>query len=235
MIHVTCESCGSKLNAKDELAGQTRKCPKCGTPILISPPDAEPLENTGPPVDTEPLATVAEATVVKATDDLEGDPHVQISDGKSFASEHELPERLDRLNRYMICDKSRLVAAWENNGNGWMLKTNFGFISAIRNHEQLPSQGDFKLVELRMKMTDGGLRLIGLRVYQLAKRWALTKLERGDDEIVAAVSKLGFLNRDQKSIIRKAIRDLFMRHVWEHSDNVLDYLGSSDYHSAGVG
>ncbi len=229
MIRVTCESCGSKLNAKDELAGQTRKCPKCGTPILIAPPeDTEPEE-------TEPLATVAEATVVQATDDLEGDQHVQVSDGRSFDEQHEIPERLNRLNRYMICDKSRLVAAWENNGNGWMLKTNFGFISAMRNHEQIPSQGDFKLVELRMEMSDGGLRLIGLRVYQLAKRWALNKLERGDDDIVHAISKLGFLNKDQKGIIRKAIRDLFMRHVWAESDNVLDYLGSTDYHSAGVG
>ena len=35
MIRVTCPHCGSKLNAKDELAGQTRKCPKCAQPVRI--------------------------------------------------------------------------------------------------------------------------------------------------------------------------------------------------------
>ena len=227
MIRITCGKCGSKLNAKDDLAGQTRKCPKCGEPVLIAAPATRQED------ETEPLAEVAEAHVARPDAGPDEEQHVNVSDGQSFAS-RDLPERLDRLNRYMICDKAHLVAAWENNGNGWMLKTNFGFVSAVRNHEQLPSQGDFKLVELRMTMTDNGLRLVGIRSYQLAKRWALTQLERGDDQVVSTISKLGFLNRDQKNVIRKAIRDQFMRHVWEDADNVLDYLASADYHSAGV-
>lgn len=36
-IRVICNSCGSKLNARDELRGQTRNCPKCGRPVLIEP------------------------------------------------------------------------------------------------------------------------------------------------------------------------------------------------------
>jgi len=34
-IQVTCE-CGAKMSAKDELAGKTAKCPKCGQPLLIA-------------------------------------------------------------------------------------------------------------------------------------------------------------------------------------------------------
>ena len=64
--------------------------------------------------------------------------------------------RLDRRNHYVICDPERAVALWENNGKGWMLKTDAGLASATRNPEQLPSEGDFKLVELKFKACDDG-------------------------------------------------------------------------------
>lgn len=41
-IRVVCKNCGSKLDAKDELRGQTRRCPKCSTPVLIEPILASP-------------------------------------------------------------------------------------------------------------------------------------------------------------------------------------------------
>ena len=37
MIRVTCPGCGSTIGAKDELLGETRKCPKCGNQLVISP------------------------------------------------------------------------------------------------------------------------------------------------------------------------------------------------------
>ena len=36
-IRIACKSCGSKIDAKDELLGQIRRCPKCRNPILIQP------------------------------------------------------------------------------------------------------------------------------------------------------------------------------------------------------
>ena len=212
MISITCPGCHSKLNAKDDLAGQTRKCPKCGTAVQIPAPVA--VEITG----------LAEAAP---------DQHVHGTTEDQLPS-ISAPERLVRQNKYAICDKAHLVATWENNGNGWMLKTNFGLVSAVRNQESLPAQGDFKLVELKMEMTDNGLRLHGLTVYQLAKRWALTNLERGDDKVLSTVTGPGFLNKDQKAVIRRHIKDQFMRRVWEDSHNVLDYLLNGDYHSPGV-
>ena len=62
----------------------------------------------------------------------------------------EAPARLARLNRYLICDASKVIAAWENNGQGWRLKTDHGFVSAARNRDKIPGEGDFKLVELGM-------------------------------------------------------------------------------------
>ncbi len=213
MIRVTCPGCNSKLSAKAALAGQTRKCPKCGTVLTIPAPETA-------------------ADLEDVLDDP-GDHHVEAPSLTKLPA-FEAPERLDRQNRYLICDKSKLVATWKNDGHSWMLKTNFGMISALRNHEQLPAQGDFSLVELKIDMTDDGLRLHGLATYQLAPRWALTKLDKGDDQIVSSISGTGWLNKDQKNVVRQFIKDQFMREVWEGADAVLDYLGNTDYHSAGV-
>ncbi len=218
MIRVVCPGCNSKLSAKAELAGQTRKCPKCGTVVTIPKPE---------------LTPETAADFEQVLDDA-GDQHVETPSQVKLPT-FEAPERLDRQNRYLICDKAKLVATWKNDGHGWMLKTGFGMISASRNHEQLPAQGNFKLVELKIDMTDDGLRLHGLAVYQLAPRWALTKLDKGDDQIVSSISGPGWLNRDQKNVVRMFIRDQFMRDVWEEAEEVLDYLGNTDYHSAGVG
>ena len=211
MIRLICPNCRSRLNAKDELLGQTRNCPKCGTPVVIAVPDtsSESLEDTA---SAEPVYDL-------------GQPGLPTLD---------VPKRLDRQNHYLICDRSKLVATWRDDGQGWMLKTNAGLVSALRNSDQLPNQGDFKLVELRLDRTDAGLRLTGIRSYQLAQRWALTSLDKGDDKIVSKVTALGCLNRDQKNVVRQAIKDHFMREVWAEAENVLEYLAGTDYHSPGT-
>ena len=52
MIRVTCPHCGSKLNAKDDLIGQMRKCPKCAQPLIVvadrPPPAGETAVPPGP-------------------------------------------------------------------------------------------------------------------------------------------------------------------------------------------
>lgn len=228
MIRVTCPGCQSKLNAKEELLGQVRKCPKCGAAVRIEVVQATPLQTAAPKV----VPPTAQASSVSQPESHPARPHATDEAGLPTK---DAPARLDRQNHYLICDKAHLVATWENNGHGWMLKTGSGMISAKRNYEQIPSQGDFKLVELKLKMVEDGLHLIGIKVYQLSKRWALNNLERGDDQIVSAVTGAGSLNRDQKSVVRNLIKDQYMRHVWEHADNVLAYLGNTDFHSSGVG
>ena len=135
----------------------------------------------------------------------------------------------------LICDRTHLVATWENNGSGWMFKVGTGFVSAKRGRENLPSQGDFKLVELKFMITPDGKRLSGLATYQLATRWALTALDQGDDQIVGKITGMGSLNREQKNAVRQALKDQFMRQVWEGAADVLEYLANTDYHSPSVG
>ena len=211
MIRVTCPACQSKLNARDDLAGQTRKCPKCGTPVAIRPSKPSGRQS----------APEAPASLVRV-------------DQSANLPTYRPPERLSRFNHYLICDRSRVIATWQNDGEGWTIRGEFGFVNAHRNQEKLPNQGDFRLVEMRMRVEDERLRLHGLRVYQLANRWALLNLARGDDAILKAVTGPGFLLREQKHAIRQQIKEQFMQHVWEDSRAVLEYLANSDYHSAGT-
>jgi len=210
MIRVTCPACQSKLNARDNLAGQTRKCPKCGTPVAIVP--SRPSTRRTSPEPPSSLVRVDQSANLRT---------------------YRPPERLSRINHYLICDRTRVIAAWQNDGEGWTIRGEFGFVNAHRNQDKLPNQGDFRLVEIQMRVEDDGLRLHGLRVYQLAGRWALLNLARGDDAILKAVTGPGFLLREQKHAIRQQIKEQFMPQVWEHASAVLEYLANSDYHSAG--
>jgi hypothetical protein len=214
MIRVTCPSCGSKLNAKDELAGQTRKCPKCAQPVRIVADGADPNGAAG--------------------DKAVSEPHVQAAAEERLPT-IQLPERLNRESHYLICNKTHLVAMWQNNGQGWMTRGGTGFISAKRNRENLPAEGEFQLVELKFTMTPEGKRLCGIASYQLVTRWALTTLDQGDDQIVEKIAAPGCLNREQKNAVRQALKDQFMRQVWENAADVLEYLTNADYHSHGVG
>jgi hypothetical protein len=214
MIRLTCSGCGKRLQAKPRLAGRTVKCPNCGHPIGI-------------PSDT---GTVSDAIPI---DDVEPGEHVVLATEEHLPTYHP-PERLDRQHYYLICDKTHLVATWENNGNGWMIKAGTGFVPARRNRNILPQQGEFQLVELKIAMMDDGKRLTGLACYQLATRWAMTVLDQGDDMILEKVTGPGCLNRDQKNAIRQALKDHFMRPVWQDAASVLEYLGNADYRSRGV-
>jgi len=203
MLRFTCPSCEKKLAAKEEMVGRIGKCPNCGQPIRVA---VEAAEATSIPLD-------------------EADPNAQVLP----ASEEHLPffhrpERLDRDSHYLICDKTNLVATWENNGNGWMLKTTSGLISAKRNRDKLPNEGEFQLVELKFSLTPEGKRLTGITCYKLASRWALNVLDQGDDAILERIVGPGSLNREQKFAIRQVLKSHFMRPVWENATAVLEYL-----------
>jgi len=217
VIRVVCPNCQAKLNAKDELLGQTRGCPRCGSAVVIAP------EETGEPVSA--------ATATDSSPESGGAGEVlAVSLGHV-----EAPTRLDRANRYLICDSARVIATWENNGQGWRLRMDHGYASAARNPEKIPSEGDFKFVELRMAVQGADLCLRGIHVYQLARRWALLPLERGDDTICKSIVGHGALLRAQKDAVRQHLQERLMRTVWGDAAEVLDYLTNDDYHSPGVG
>jgi len=237
MIRITCPGCHSKIHAKDKLAGQVRKCPKCQMALRIPAADdseayrvAEPAEPLDVPADTDaPQAAATETVPAEQTGSMVHD-----------ALDHDLatvdvPDRLARHNHYLICDRTRVIALWKGDGQGWQIKVGNQLASARRNQDQLPNQGNFQLVELKMKPVEGGVRLVGIMTYQLTGRYALPALARGEDEILEKITGPGRLTRDQKGAIKLFILNNFMHPVWEEAQEVLDFLSSPDYHSPGVG
>jgi hypothetical protein len=216
MIRIICPHCGSKLNAKEKLLGESRPCPKCKEPVKIAI-----------------LEDHTKLPSIPLEEPDENLPH--LLGNKAPLPSVRLLERLGRNFRYLICDRTGVIAAWANDGQGWTLKTNAGMAPVTRNPETLPTQGDFKLVELKLESREAGLHLLGLAMYQLAQRWALTCLDEGDDRICERVTGHGSLNREQKFAIRRTLRENFMPEVWEHAKEVLDFLANNDYHSHGVG
>lgn len=224
MIRVVCQNCGSQLNAKDELAGQTRKCPKCQSALVIpaAPTSAVPETEAKPAAATPATPESTEAAT----------PPAPVA---GAAPSYARPERLNRQHRYVICDRNRLFAMWENNGQGWQLRTTSGWIAAARARDQIPPEGQFKLIELLLDRNGTGLRLRGLRTYQIATRYGLNALAQGDDPIVRSITGPAGLGREQKNVLRQVLRDHFMPEVWNKSQQVIDYLAGGDFQAHGVG
>ncbi|NMC20344.1 MAG: hypothetical protein GYA33_07975 [Thermogutta sp.] len=212
MLTVVCPSCQANLRVRPELAGRAGKCPKCGAIVQVPALDAEAAEDRA-----ESGLSPRETTA--------GDEFPDI----------EPTDRLVRDYHYLVVDRNGLVAAWENNGQGWTIRSGTTFVRAARNADKLPSQGDFKLVELQLARTeDGSHRLTGLAVYQLAPRYALSRIERGEDAILQAVRGPAPLSKEQKTAVFAYIREKFMRPIWEDHAALVDYLTNLDYHSPGI-
>jgi len=217
MIHLICPNCGKKLHAKDELEGRWAKCPNCKQPILLA----------------AVAAAAEEITESIPLDDALPGEHV-IPATEEHLPTYRPPTRLNRESHYLICNRTHVVASWENNGDGWLFRAGSGFLPAKRARDRLPIQGAFQLVELKFAMTPDGKRLAGIASFRLATRWALTTLDQGDDAILEKITGPGCLNKDQKNAVRLMIREQFMRPIWEGAAAVNDYLTNTDWQSPGV-
>ena len=164
MIRVVCQSCGATLKAMDELARPAGKCPTCGRPASVPEPEqATPSADELTPIPFDSL------------EDDESPPAVVISQGKgslgsiapdpaeegsSAASSptsarpqsHRLfvkgsvPAQLGPLNHHLICDHKDVIARWENDGKGWMIRMAGGFTPVATVSAEIPQSGAFVLI-----------------------------------------------------------------------------------------
>ena len=210
-IRVTCKNCRSKINAKDELLGQMRRCPKCQQPLLIEP-DPEPTSaviiNDAPALNSVAEADRLDQTVL-------------------------IPAKLNYDHQYFILDQDRLLARWEAN-QGWLFNIGNGFGSAKRNIPLIPDQGTFAFVELVITRTEEGLRVTGLRVYKISARAALLSITRTDDEICSKIDGPEPLTRQQRASLITFMRKHFMFDFLSQAEPIMDYLSGNDFLSTHI-
>ena len=204
-FRVICKNCNSKIDVKDELLGQTRRCPKCKQPILLQP--AEP--------------NVAAAQTPPVIDDV----HEEVPLGIIFR--RNFPAKLNFLHKYLIFSPDRLIAVWESR-QGWTVNVGSGFLPAKRNPDSIPDQGNFVLVELLVDNTSDGHRLTGLDFYKISARGALSALTRNDDEVLTKIEARCSLSKAQKAILSSFLRSEYMFDFLSQAGGILDYLANED-------
>jgi hypothetical protein len=217
-IRVICGSCGSKIDAKDELRGHTRRCPKCRQPILIEPA-AQPQAPKPQPVKTE---------------QSQARPANAASDAASPATEGLKMRRLRPDDLYFVVGSDKLVAYWKL-GEGWMLNVGNGFSQVKRSPGLIPDLGEFVLAEGRVAQTDNGRRLRGLRFWSLTGRGVLLALGRAETEILEKAQFPTVPSGAQKRFILDQIRKLYFRDFTDDALEIVEYLTSFDSHSQSVG
>ncbi|MCG8584301.1 MAG: hypothetical protein MI757_06275 [Pirellulales bacterium] len=280
MIQVECSECGAKLKVKDELAGRSGKCPKCGARVQI--PAAAPAEIAVPDLsgfvgdivdpdgELEAAAAVSEEPAAEDAYDPSGEvihaaeetPPADDSDepipfdslfdddgeestpiiiraegglgaigsGGDETAEREfddtiapedVPVHLGVRNHYMVCDHKDVVARYEHDDRGWMVKLKDGFVRAKLVSGKIPQFGKFVLVEVGVKQTDDGLHLESVNPFRLADQYALNKLAKDDDAILTAITGRAELNTAQKSHVRDLVKKHFLPHVAAEVDQFM--------------
>ena len=211
-IRIVCKSCGSKIDAKDELRGQTRRCPKCHNPILIEP---EPTAG----------ADVSSNAVSEADS-----PKVDIT-----APEPLKIRRLRPNNLYVILGTDCEIAYWKG-AEGWFVNVGNGFEAVKRAPDKLPDIGTFALVEGNVVQTDAGRRLKGLRIRKLAGRGVLQTIVRGGEaDILEKTSGPVALTGPQKRFMLQHIRNHYFFEFTDDAPEIIEYLTGFDSHSDVVG
>lgn len=231
IIRVTCSACGAQIKARVEVAGQVRKCPACSllfvVPLLDGPgqtPFGEKvIERKAPSGEgVSGGDRIREPEVSSSQTDL-SDSGSENADISTSLAPPSHPHHLNRENGYVLLDSQRMTAFWKAD-KGWQLLSGGGMVSAKRNPDMLPKQGDFKLVELIMQEKTSGLKLVGLRFFQLARQYAVSKLSGEENAILGMIIGHAKLTRAQKVVLLQSLKTLYMRDVWADSPTVYQYL-----------
>ena len=227
-IRVKCKNCGSKIEAKDELAGQTRQCPKCKSPILIAPNPE--YQNTSVNQDAGRAEAVVAQSLTPHHSSLA--PHISalpaddnqiVYDNQERLPKHDPPTKLSSHYRYFIMAHDRMIAAWEI-GKGWQYQTGNGFVSAKLNKELLPNSGTFKFVEMIIEQLETGKRLSGIRTFSLMGKWAIPAIAREPEEILAKIDGKAVMSKPQRMQLLAFIRKHYMPDFLQNAKEVYEYL-----------
>ena len=211
-ILVKCKNCGRKIEAKDELLGQTRHCPNCKSELLIVPN-----------LETDALSDNLSNNATETVTAQPADENQIVYDNLERLPTHDPPTKLQQNCRYFIFSHDRMIAAWEI-GKGWQFNTTNGFVNAKINKELLPNSGLFKFAEMMIAQLETGKQLSGIRTFSLAGKWAIPAIGREPEEILTKINGKAILSKPQRQQLLAFIRKHYMPDFLQNAKNVYEYL-----------
>ncbi len=146
----------------------------------------------------------------------------------------ERPKRLEPRFRYLILDSERLLAVWQLE-NGWQINDGSRLVSAKRNAQLIPKQGDFRFIELQLGTVNEEFLITKLRIFQLARQYSISKIALDENDVLSTITGAASLTRSQKNALFQGLKKYFMRSVWADSPAVYDFLLNEDFHSSEIG
>ena len=188
MIRIRCPHCQEPVKAPDTLAGKKGRCPECRGVIPI-PADK---------VDTQ----VASGTLGFSTEEA----------GLALS----VPEALHRNCHYMICNSREIVARWDDDGKGWMIRIKDGFVKAVQNPKQIPSMGNYIFIEIEISSDGSRQQLTGVHGFSLPGDFVLNKLtKKNESTILEGVGGPAELNDRQRALVRQRINAKYLPNIWD--------------------
>lgn len=133
----------------------------------------------------------------------------------------DIPNVLGPLNHYIICDHKDVVARWESDGRGWMIRLRDGFTRATMVAGKIPEFGTFVLIEVNVVQHDDGLHIEKITPYVLARQYALTKLSKGEDMVLQTIIGISGLNKFQTAHVRELVKSKFLPRLHVEMENLL--------------
>ena len=213
MIRHACPHCGAKLKTTTELAGRQGRCPTC-LGVVDVPDEAAAVDYLAPSrADLGSLALGEDdAPLPEAVADVTPD---------TAGLEFKPPELLGRHNHYLICNSKEVVATWEEDGKGWMVRVKDGFVRASTNPAQLPSMGTFVLIEIAIEVEGPIKSLVGVHAYAIPSAIALSRLGKSDHAILACIEGRTMLSDRQKALVRQRVNAKFLPSIWEGTEGLM--------------
>ena len=189
MIRTRCPHCQEPVKAPDSLAGKKGRCPECRGVIPL-PAGKSSIESSGPSIQHSANAQA----------------------GLALA----LPESLRRNCHYLICSSREIVARWDDDGKGWMIRIKDGFVKATLNPKQIPSMGNYILIEIEITKKDAGQQLTGVHGFSLPGDFVLNKLtKKNENTILEGAEGTAVLNDRQRALVRQRVNAKYLPNIWD--------------------
>ena len=193
MIRTRCPHCQEPVKAPDALAGKKGRCPECGGVIPL-PADKSDLKSGTP---------------------------IQHSANDPAGLALAVPESLRRNCHYLICNSREIVARWDDDGKGWMIRIKDGFVKATQNPKQIPSMGHYVFIEIEIAKKDAGQQLAGVHGFSLPGDFVLNKLtKKNENTILEGVEGTTALNDRQRALVRQRVNAKYLPSIL---DDAVDF------------